>query len=122
MQRDTRQRRAIRATLEEAGHPMSPKELLKAAKGRAEGLGIATVYRNLRHLQEAGSVTTVELPGEPPRYEISGKAHHHHFLCRKCDRVYELDGCPSDVHSVTPSGFRVEGHELVLYGLCAQCA
>jgi Fur family ferric uptake transcriptional regulator len=122
MKRDTRQRRAIRATLEEAGHPMSPKELLEAAKKRAAGLGIATVYRSLRQLQEAGAVTPVELPGEPPRYEIAGKAHHHHFLCRECDRVYELDGCPSDVDSVTPTGFRVEGHELVLYGLCGQCA
>ena len=122
MQRETRQRRAIRATLEEAGHPMSPKELLEAAKGRAAGLGIATVYRNLRQLQDAGSITTVDLPGEPPRYEISGKAHHHHFLCRECDRVYELDGCPAGVSSVTPPGFRVEGHELVLYGICGDCA
>ncbi len=117
MQRDTKQRRAIRTTLEEAGHPLSPKELLEAARDRADGLGIATVYRNLKHLQDDGAVTSVELPGEPPRYEIAGKEHHHHFHCRECDKVYELEGCPSDLGSVTPTGFQVESHEFVLYGL-----
>lgn len=122
MRRETRQRRAIRRTLEEAGHPLSPKELLEGGRKYVAGLGIATVYRNLKTLLDDGSITSVELPGEAPRYEMSGKDHHHHFHCRECDRVYEVDGCPSDIRSVTPDGFRVESHEFVLYGLCGTCA
>lgn len=122
MQRDTRQRRAIRRSLEEAGHPLSPQELLEAAQVHVEGLGIATVYRNLKHLQEEGWVATVELPGEPARYEVAGKEHHHHFHCRECDRVYEVEGCPGNLRSITPAGFELESHEFVLYGLCDGCA
>lgn len=122
MQRETKQRQAIRKALAEAGHPLSPKELHEAARAHVEGLGIATVYRNLNALQEEGWIEPVELPGQPPRYEVAGKEHHHHFHCRECDRVYEVEGCPGNVASVTPRGFRLEHHEMVLYGLCDRCA
>jgi len=121
MQRETRQRRAIRRTLEESGNPLSPRELLDSARHEVEGLGIATVYRNLKALQDEGWIVPVELPGEPPRYEVAGKEHHHHFHCRRCDRVFEVDGCPGNLRSVTPDGFQLESHEFVLYGLCEEC-
>jgi Fur family ferric uptake transcriptional regulator len=62
------------------------------------------------------------LPGESPRYEEAGKAHHHHFHCRKCDRVFEVDGCDAIFRRITPQGFRLESHDLTLSGLCADCA
>ncbi len=122
MKRDTRQRRAIRTALKSAGHPLSPKELLEMAQMEVESLGIATVYRNLRALEEEGWIEAVELPGESPRYEVAGKGHHHHFHCRDCDRVYEVEGCPGNLTSVTPEGFELESHEFVLYGRCETCA
>lgn len=122
MQRETRQRKAIRQALSEAGHPLSPREIHEAAGTRVEGLGIATVYRNVNALLENGWLVAVELPGEAPRYERAGKEHHHHFHCRKCDRVYEVEGCPGNIRAVTPEGFQLERHEFVLYGLCLDCA
>lgn len=122
MQRETRQRKAIRRALTEAGHPLSPRELHEAAGAHVEGLGIATVYRNVNALLEEGWLVAVELPGEAPRYERAGKEHHHHFHCRKCDRVYEVEGCPGNIRAVTPEGFKLESHEFVLYGLCLSCA
>jgi len=121
MQRETKQRRAIREALESAGHPLSPRELHEAAQDRVEGIGIATIYRNLKALQDDGFLVPVELPGEPPRYEIAGKGHHHHFHCRQCDRVFEVEGCPGNLKAVTPAGFKLERHEFVLYGLCQYC-
>lgn len=119
--RDTQQRRAIRAAIEEAGRPLSPQEILETAKRTSPGLGIATVYRTLKSWVEGGGLTQVDLPGEAPRYEATGKQHHHHFHCRACDRVYELEGCPEDLRSLTPAGFALESHEVVLYGRCAAC-
>ncbi len=121
MYRETRQRRAIRRALKDAGHPLSPTELLEAAREHVSSLGIATVYRNLKSLQAEGRIVPVELPGEPARYEMAGKDHHHHFHCRKCDKVYEVEGCPGNLNSVTPTGFELENHEFVLYGLCDVC-
>ncbi len=122
MERDTPQRRAIREVLTRAGRPMSPAEVLDAGKALATGLGIATVYRNLKLLTETGWLCSVDLPGETARYEVSGKPHHHHFLCRECDRAFEVaEHCPGNHRFSAPSGFRVEAHEVVLYGVCATC-
>lgn len=120
--RDTQQRRAIRAAIDDANRPLSPREVLDSARRGSPGLGIATVYRTLKTWVEEGGLTQVDLPGEPPRYEVTGKQHHHHFHCRSCDRVYELQGCPEGLRALTPPGFSLEAHEVVLYGRCAECA
>lgn len=121
MERNTRQRGAIRRALQRADRPLSPNEVLAEARTEVGGLGIATVYRNIRALVDEGWLATVELPGEVARYELGGKAHHHHFHCRTCDRVFEVEGCPGSLQSLVPRGFALDGHEVVLYGTCAEC-
>lgn len=121
MNRDTSQRRAIRWALRESGRPLTPDEILEVGKERVASLGIATVYRNLKALEEAGWAVPVELPGEPRRYEVAGKPHHHHFLCRSCGGVFDVEGCPGDARSLLPDGFVLESHDLVLYGCCRGC-
>lgn len=122
MQRETRQRKAIRNAFTDAGHPLGPAEVHEAASRRVPGLGIATVYRTIKGLQDEGWLVAVDLPGEPARYEVAGKDHHHHFHCRECDTLFEVEGCPGNFRSVTPDGFHLEHHEFVLYGLCRRCA
>jgi Fur family transcriptional regulator, ferric uptake regulator len=121
--RSTRQRLAIRQSFRDADRPLSPVELQLIAGHKIRGLGIATVYRNIRNLLEEGWLIPVELPGEPPRYEIAGKHHHHHFRCNACGCVFELEGCASpQAASTVPPGFHVSGHSVVLYGVCRHCA
>ncbi|MDP3544419.1 MAG: transcriptional repressor [Elusimicrobiota bacterium] len=123
MQRDTSQRRAIRRALDDAGRPLGALEVLEASKDFAPGLGIATVYRNIKALLKEGEISEVALPGEPPRYEAAGKDHHHHFRCERCEKVYELGGaCLSDLKNALPRGFRVTSHEVLVHGVCAACA
>lgn len=121
MIRDTVQRRAIRRVLTEADRPLTPREVLDDAQEHAPGLGIATVYRTVKGLCEEGFLTTVELPGEPARFELSAKQHHHHFSCRMCGRVFELEGCPEGLKRLLPKGFSMEDHDVVLYGACREC-
>ena len=122
MERDTAQRRAIRDVFEGSKRPLSPREILEAAQATVPTLSIATVYRTVKGLVEEGWLVPVDLPGEPPRYELSGKKHHHHFVCDACDRVFEVEGCPGNLRAVVPSGFQLDRHEVVLYGVCATCS
>ena len=121
MQRDTQQRRAIREVIEEADRPLGHQEILEAAQEEVPQLGIATVYRTVRTLLDGGWLREVELPGAPSRYEVADKEHHHHFHCRVCDGVYEVEECPGDLKRLAPRGFRVENHEILLYGVCRDC-
>lgn len=123
-QRKTRQRDHIFQVIREAQGPLTVHEIFQRAQERVPGLGIATVYRTLNLLQEARQIRTVILPSGDTRYELSGLGHHHHFECRSCHEVYDLEQCPVDVSSgsTVGDGFVVESHELTLYGLCPQCA
>lgn len=122
MERFTRQRTAIYAVVAGAQRPLSPQEILETAQVSVEGLGLATVYRNLKALLEDGAIEAVQLPGESPRYEPAGQSHHHHFQCTQCARVFDVHACPGDLQGLAPQGFQVQRHELTLYGLCADCA
>jgi len=119
--RNTRQRDAVRQAFEQSDRPLSPEEVLTLASEFAPGLGIATVYRNLKGLLAEDWLAPVALVGDAPRYERSGKHHHHHFHCSRCDKVYELEGCPEGINRLVPRGFKVEAHHLVLNGTCRSC-
>lgn len=122
MTRDTRQRDAIRRTLAEARRPLSVSELHELAQTIVARLGIATVYRNLRSLHADEEVVRVELPGRPPRWELAPGSHHHHFLCRTCNKLYEIASCPADLQRLLPPGYVLEEHDILLRGQCQSCA
>jgi len=120
-ERNTRQRDAILQALAHARRPLSTQEILEAANAQVQGVGIATVYRNVKAFLKSGDIALVAIPGDNPRYEVAGHAHHHHFHCTVCDRVFDVHQCPGDLRHMAPPGCRVERHELTLYGQCADC-
>jgi len=97
MERSTRQRSAIRTVIDAAGRPLSPQEVLETAQAEVPALGLATVYRNLKTLVDQGEISVVTLPGDSPRYESAEHAHHHHFQCTNCKRVFDVHACPGDL-------------------------
>jgi len=122
-ERATQQRSAIRLAFGGAGRPLSAAELHELARSECPNLGMSTVYRELKRLQECGEIAPVEVSGGPMRYELAEAAakHHHHFRCDSCDRVFDLDGCPGGLTQLLPSGFELREHELTLVGTCAEC-
>lgn len=121
MERSTRQRTAIEEVLAKVGQPLLPHELLTVAQKIVPSLSLATVYRNLKALEEEGQIEAVTLPGEPTRYERR-KHHHHHFHCNTCHQVMDIDACPGNLEHLLPKGFVLEGHQITLYGQCPVCS
>jgi Fur family transcriptional regulator, ferric uptake regulator len=122
MVRATKQRKTIHNVLVKYRRPLSVSEILKLAQNEVAGLGIATVYRNLKALQEEGQVIQVDLPGQSPRWEVTPGGHHHHFLCRKCDKLFEIHDCPRDIQRILPKGYILEEHDVLLRGQCDACS
>lgn len=120
--RNTKQKQAIRSAFTVADRPLSPEEALGFARRDVPQVSIATVYRNIGSLVEEGWLVRVDIPGQPARYEVSGKKHHHHFHCNDCGKVFELAGCDGVPRLKLPRGFRSSGHEFFLYGTCAECS
>ncbi len=120
MERSTRQRTAIRAAVDRAGRPLLAQEILESSQEEVPGMSLATVYRNLKSLVESAELQVVQLPGDNPRYEAV-HGHHHHFQCTHCERVFDVHACPGNLARLAPPGFKVESHELTLYGSCPEC-
>jgi Fur family transcriptional regulator, ferric uptake regulator len=120
MQRKTQQRETLKSVLKLAARPLTVHELQERASQQVPSLGIATVYRCVKALLEGGEIKTVEIAGEPLRYETADREHHHHFVCDLCKKVFDLQGCVP-ITSLVPQGFRLREHEIILFGTCASC-
>lgn len=119
--RTTKQKRVLREVIETHSRPMTVEEILHLARKHLPSLGMATVYRAVNVGVEEGWLSAVQLPGAGLHYEPVGKGHHHFFHCRDCGKVYDVDGCLGPWDQLTPKGFKLESHEVVLQGLCERC-
>ena len=61
MERDTRQRDAIKSVLRAAKRPLLAGEVLEAGRSVVHALGIATVYRNLDLLDETAVTSALAM-------------------------------------------------------------
>ncbi|PCJ62656.1 MAG: transcriptional repressor [Planctomycetota bacterium] len=122
--RKTNQREIIYEVIKNSKGPLSPNELLEKAKENNESIGIATIYRTIKLLIDANEIIQVTLPDGQTRYELSKLDHHHHFKCKKCNSIFDLDNCPLSIPDQinVPAGFILEGHEITLFGVCAKCS
>jgi len=121
--RPTHQRVAIIEALAKKDRPVTAQSLHDELRGRGAP-GLATVYRTLRALAEAGTAETFEAePGELA-YKLCEVVHHHHLICERCSDVQTIPSCEVEdwASSVAKRrGFRVTGHRADVYGLCASC-
>lgn len=118
--RVTPQRRAIWGAFGSAeGAHLSADDVFRQARQELPELSRATVYNALGELVGAGLLGLVEGPG-PQLYDANAEPHHH-FRCRRCRRLYDVE--PSGVESLRlpGGGFRVERAQVLLEGTCPSC-
>lgn len=123
MLRMTQQREIILNELKKyPGHPTAD-ELYDKVKKKLSRISLATVYRNLEILSEAGLVTKIEISGRQKRFD--NELHHHdHVYCLDCNRVdnIKLDR-ESNVEFKPESvmGYAIDGYRIEFKGICPSC-
>jgi Fur family transcriptional regulator, ferric uptake regulator len=121
--RATPQRVAIIRALEGKRRPVTAQALHEEIGGRG-GPGLATVYRTLRALADAGTAETFPAGEGEVAYKLCEVNHHHHLICERCGQVATIPSCEvTDWASAVgrKRGFAVTGHRADVYGLCASC-
>jgi Fur family transcriptional regulator, ferric uptake regulator len=122
--RDTRQRRLLREHLEESDSFASAQQLHQAVQAGGDKVGLATVYRTLQAMADAGEVDVLRNDQGEALYRKCGTRHHHHLVCRGCGLTVELDGPAVERWAATAAddhGFTDVTHVVELFGLCADC-
>jgi Fur family peroxide stress response transcriptional regulator len=120
--RCTPQRYCVMAFLmEHAGHPTAA-EIFEAVNRLDPRSSRATTYNNLRDLVQAGLVREVAVEGRAARFDAKG-VRHHHFICDRCGNVEDMDWYDVPKPASASLGKRIlREYELIVRGLCAQCA
>jgi len=119
---NTQQREVILSVLKEAARPLTREEILSLGRQQIPRLGSATVNRAIREMTAAYQIIGVEFPGQPRRYELPAESEHPHFICRRCDRVFDLPVAMQLPQVHAPKGFVVTGGEIVYAGTCPDCS
>lgn len=109
--RVTQQRMAILSILMDAGDHPNADELLSRARDLDNSMSLATVYRTLSALEEAGLIRKLSLEGEPTRYEIAPTADHDHLVDIDSGEVIEL-AC-DDITRLRQQMIEGMGYEIV---------
>jgi Fe2+ or Zn2+ uptake regulation protein len=120
----------VRAVIElflERESILDPSDVQTRLQKRFKGVGLPTIYRILENLASCGILVTAANEDRQLRYFICRGieyGHHHHFICRKCGKVEEVNLClMEEVSKYVKRHLKatVQSHFLQIEGLCKKC-
>ena len=123
-QRVTPQRLVIHRALRELDRHVTAEQVSALASERLPNVSLPTVYATLELFEELGIVHRVTVGPGAVLYDPRGDEHQH-LVCRRCGAVEDVDAA-IDVtrlrRAARRHGFAPDRAEVVLSGLCANCA
>ena len=122
----TKQRELLLKALYNSGEHFTPESLCSSIRelDTEANIGIATVYRSLKLLEDNGLVTSINLGAAGKIYELANKPHHDHMICKNCNLIIEFEDPEIErlqVKAAKKYDFKLSGHLMQLYGLCSSC-
>jgi Fur family ferric uptake transcriptional regulator len=119
----TKQRRVILDVLDTCETHPSADELYEMVRRMLPKISLATVYRNLDALSEAGLVQKLEFAGCQKRFDRMTHGHYH-IRCSVCGKIEDLPAEPArgiEKKFVPRTDYEITGHKLELIGICPDC-
>ncbi len=120
---NTNQRRVIIEELRKLKTHPTAEELYCKVKRRIPLISLATVYRNLDVLSEAGEVLRLEIAGKQKRFD-GDTSPHYHLRCKECGAVEDI--MPEGIESARENlehfiSGRICNARLEFDGYCRNC-
>lgn len=123
--RSTRQRAAVLQALLDSGTFVSARELHTQLVSAGALVGLTTVYRTLRMLEQEGHLDAVrEQSGERLYRPRPSDGHRHYLVCRACGLSVTVDADPVERWAEAmagTTGFSDIQHIVELTGICDRC-
>jgi Fur family ferric uptake transcriptional regulator len=122
--RPTRQRIAVAEAMSAAGDFRSAQEIHELLARRGDRVGLATVYRTLQRMAEAGEADVLHTETGEAVYRRCSDTHHHHLVCRSCGATVEVEGPTVERWTravAAEHGFASVSHTLEIFGDCPAC-
>jgi Fur family ferric uptake transcriptional regulator len=123
-ERSTRPFQAVRDELATSGDFRSAQDIHAAIRANGAKVGLATVYRALQTLVDAGTADVLRTDAGESVYRACGSTHHHHLVCRSCGKTVEVRGPAVETWAddlAAQHGFVDVNHTLELFGVCSAC-
>ncbi len=119
--RMTNQREIILRELKKSGKHLSADELYERVKRTMPRISLATVYRILEKLSEAGIISKLEVGGRQKRFDTD-VTDHDHIHCVRCQRVDNLHISKEKILPLqSVAGYTITGYKMEFVGLCEKC-
>jgi Fur family ferric uptake transcriptional regulator len=121
--RATAPRMDVLAALEDLGGHRSADEVRDRLAAGGRPLPRSSVYNVLTSLAGAGLAMNADAGPGAALYE-AGREWHHHFVCRSCHRVFDVECLVGARPCLTPGtdvGV-VEEAQVIFRGICTACA
>ena len=121
----TRQQVAVAELLVRSDDFTSAQTVHARLRDAGAGVGLATVYRTLQAMVDAGTVDVLRTDDGEAVYRACSTHHHHHLVCRQCGRTVEVEGPAVERWAdrvAAEHGFVDVSHTLEVFGTCASCA
>lgn len=122
--RNTWQKDAVRHALGEAIGFVSSQQLHLVLRNHGSTIGLATVYRALAELAQAGEADSLQSKDGELLYRACGTTHHHHLICRKCGKTVEIEADRVEAWAddvAKTHGFSRPSHTIDIFGDCSSC-
>lgn len=115
----------LHAVLQQPGH-FDVRELVRELQDSGiREASVATVYRALPLLVEAGIIQQTLVSGSKPQYESTfEREHHDHLVCRDCGKVVEFHYEAFEIlqkELAAKYDFELTAHFHELIGRCGAC-
>jgi len=94
--------------------------IFTALDNKVPTLSKTTVYNTLDVFNKKGLVNILTITGSELRYDIYTKSHHH-FLCRKCNKILDIAVECSYFKNKEAYGHKIEEIHGYFKGVCKDC-
>ena len=120
----SKQRESIKEYLKSTKLHPTAEMVYTVVKEENPKISLATVYRNLNLLVDAGEARRITT-GDGTDHFDGDISPHSHYHCRCCHKIYDIDVvCSLDqVLAASSLGFgTVESADILFTGLCKDCS